>query len=746
MTIIENLFCISRMPAPARIRKLPDEVVMRIAAGEVLLRPVNAVKELIENSIDAHSTSITVQIHSGGLRGLQVTDDGDGIHADDLALLCERHATSKLHAISDMSQLSTFGFRGEALASMSVAGRVRCVTKRKDSHGTVVGFKACYVNGRMVDNMEPVACNPGTTITVDDLFYAFPERRKTFLAKSADEYSRVFELLCKYSVAFGGRVGFSLKRDGRQQADLLTSASSNTEEVVRAVHGSELADNLLIVDNTNSSIVLDEGDSFLVSLKIIHSNPYYRRKEQAVSIFVNDRLVEWSELQKMVKMVYGQIVLSGWHPWVMICLTVPPERIDVNISPTKHTVMLADNESIVEFVKGCLENSLKDAGKVKRLPTTSIQSPAASFEASSPSANGKLAPYKRLYSDHRDTKIDHFFSSPRSSEMSTVAPSSSPIVMKRRTGPICDASILANDSNILHGKNPTSTKENIFPDSSLLSDDLVVEQKPVVDDHFDLIQPEAAAFPDVKEVKINPWDRSHVRLLRDQLESQKSEEVSRVIKRHVMVGVGWEGEKTFLQYENCLMVVNTIPFAHHFFYSTIVNEIGRLKEAVLLTPVNIYESVLNSISTGQVILDEKLDKQQVAKECVSLLSEKAPLFLDYFSIKIVDGNLLSVPNFIPEPAIPKKHHLGVFIFRLAVEVPWGQQADEVVLEAICSEIAMAYTIMPFDDLAMNNEYIKNRLFPAMKTSPYGFPSKLAKDGHIRLVTDLHTLYKQFDRC
>jgi hypothetical protein len=305
---------------------------------------------------------------------------------------------------------------------------------------------------------------------------------------------------------------------------------------------------------------------------------------------------------------------------------------------------------------------------------------------------------------------------------------------------------MENDSH--SSKILVSARENIIPDSNLLSDDLIVERKPVINENFDLIQAEitAAAVLTVKEAKINPWDRPHVRLLRDQLESQRSEEVSRVIKRHVMVGVGWKGEKTFIQYETCLMVVNTIPFAHHFFYSTIVNEVGRLKEANLLTPVDIYESVLNSMSTGKVILDEKLDKQQVAKECVCLLSEKAAFFLDFFSIHIADGYLISVPTIIPESAIPKKGHLGVFLFRLAVEVPWGRQGDEVVLEAICSEIAMAYTIMPFEDVVMNDEYIKNMLFPAIKSSPYGFPSRLAKDGHVRLVTDLHSLYKQFDRC
>lgn len=184
------------------IFKLDESVVNRIAAGEVLQRPWNAVKELIENAHDAKATKISVTIGDGGLTSISVTDNGIGIRLDDLPLLCERFATSKLKHFDDLTGISTFGFRGEALASISQVARVTVITR---TDGSNCAYKAYYLDGKMsplpgLTLAEPIGCagNQGTTISMDSLFYNLPTRKSSFNAD--DEYLRILQLCQKYAI------------------------------------------------------------------------------------------------------------------------------------------------------------------------------------------------------------------------------------------------------------------------------------------------------------------------------------------------------------------------------------------------------------------------------------------------------------------------------------------------------------------------------------------------------------------
>ncbi|CAM9957457.1 unnamed protein product, partial [Ectocarpus sp. 12 AP-2014] len=209
---------------PRKILKLDEDVVNRIAAGEVVQRPANAVKELMENSLDAGSTSITVAAKQGGLKLLQIQDNGHGIRREDLPIVCERFTTSKLREFGDLRTMSTFGFRGEALASITHTAKVTITSKTPSSQ---VAYKAKYSDGRLVaggpgQSADPKPCAgvTGTTILAEDLFYNMDTRRRAFKSPG-EQYKGILDVVTRYAVHFGDRgVSFTCKKHGQPSPDL----------------------------------------------------------------------------------------------------------------------------------------------------------------------------------------------------------------------------------------------------------------------------------------------------------------------------------------------------------------------------------------------------------------------------------------------------------------------------------------------------------------------------------------------
>ncbi|CAH6718971.1 DNA mismatch repair protein Mlh1p [[Candida] jaroonii] len=345
----------------SRIVKLEESVVNKIAAGEIIVQPANALKEMLENSIDANSSMIDILVKDGGLKLLQITDNGDGINKEDLGLLCERFATSKLSKFEDLESIATYGFRGEALASISHIARLSVITKAKNS-GTPLAYKAYYLNGKLAGpnfkgqnvDPKPIAGKDGTQIIVEDLFYNVPSRLKSIRSKN-DEYLKILDVVGKYAVHTGG-VGLSLKKHGESQFGLITRPNLPLKERIRTVYGSECAKELLDIDIDGH----EHHDSLgLVNVKgvITNCNFNYRKRMQSI-FFINHRLVSCEPLKRAINSVYSFFLPKGYSSFVYLSLELNPQILDVNVHPTKREVRFLNEEEIIEIITTEIHSNL----------------------------------------------------------------------------------------------------------------------------------------------------------------------------------------------------------------------------------------------------------------------------------------------------------------------------------------------------------------------------------------------------
>ncbi|KAG7905801.1 hypothetical protein KL907_002948 [Ogataea polymorpha] len=310
------------MTAP-RIRPLDEAVVNRIAAGEVVLAPYSALKELLENSIDAQATSIDVACKEGGLKLLQITDNGVGIAKDDLAIVCERFTTSKLRKFEDLQHIASYGFRGEALASISHIAHVSLVTKTRDSP---CAWKCRYEAG-----------------LVEDLFYNFPSRLHS-LRSPAEEYAKIVDIVSKYAI-HATHVGFTCKKYGTAANDIALRSGMSQKERVRAIYGSAVASQLLELD------VEPHTDYGLLKCTGLITNVNYDNKKSTPPIFfINGRLVSCDPLRRAIAQAYSTYLPKGHKPFVFLSLELDTVNVDVNVHPTKQEVRFLFEDEIVDHV------------------------------------------------------------------------------------------------------------------------------------------------------------------------------------------------------------------------------------------------------------------------------------------------------------------------------------------------------------------------------------------------------------
>jgi DNA mismatch repair protein MutL len=334
------------------VHELDAQTVERIAAGEVVERPASAVKELVENSIDADADRVDVAVESGGTEGIRVSDDGVGMDEQTLRRAVEKHTTSKIADITDLeSGVGTLGFRGEALHAIGAVSRLTITTRpREGGQGTEL-----TVEGGDVTGVSPAGCPAGTTVEVRDLFYNVPARRK-YLKQESTEFAHVNTVVTSYALA-NPDVAVSLTHDGRET--FATTGSDDLRETVLAVYGREVAESMVPVEAEIPEGPLD-GVSGLVS----HPETN-RATRDYLSTFVNGRYVTAGTVRDAVVDAYGAQLGPDRYPFAVLSLALDPASVDVNVHPRKLEVRFADAAGVREQVETAVEESLLAAGLLR---------------------------------------------------------------------------------------------------------------------------------------------------------------------------------------------------------------------------------------------------------------------------------------------------------------------------------------------------------------------------------------------
>ncbi|HLL15956.1 MAG TPA: DNA mismatch repair endonuclease MutL [Pyrinomonadaceae bacterium] len=350
----------------SKIRVLSDHLANQIAAGEVVERPASVAKELVENSIDAGARRIEVDVEAGGRRLLRVSDDGDGMNGDDALLAFERHATSKISTADDLHSIGTLGFRGEALASIASVARVELVTQ---TEGQAEGTRVTIEGGRMRD-VKPTARPRGTTITVRDLFFNIPARRK-FLRSEATESFHLTSLVTHYALAHP-EIAFVLTNNGRES--LRAAVAANLRERAYQIFGAEFLDSLLEVGGGNATVARVSG---------YVSAPRERRTTRdAQYLFVNGRYVRDRLVSRALGEGYRTVLPQGVYPAALLFLDVPLEEVDVNVHPAKTEVRFRRAAAVADAVREAVRAALAAGGYVRRTDEQDVPSVYAGDENS----------------------------------------------------------------------------------------------------------------------------------------------------------------------------------------------------------------------------------------------------------------------------------------------------------------------------------------------------------------------------
>ena len=328
------------------IRVLADHVANQIAAGEVVERPASVAKELVENSIDAGATRISIEIEGGGRRLLKISDDGTGMVRDDAILAFERHATSKIRNSDDLAAIGTLGFRGEALASIASVAKIELTTSLE---GASNGTRVTIEGGRM-RNVKDAAHPRGTTITVRDLFFNVPARRK-FLRSEATETFHLTNLVTHYALAHP-EIAFTVVNNGREVVRAV--AAKDLRERAYQIFGSEFLENLLEVNGGHSELARVSG---------FVSAPRDRRTTRdSQYLFVNRRFVRDRMIGRALSEGYRSILPYGVYPAALLFIETPLEEVDVNVHPAKTEVRFRRQAAVADAVREAVRSALASAG------------------------------------------------------------------------------------------------------------------------------------------------------------------------------------------------------------------------------------------------------------------------------------------------------------------------------------------------------------------------------------------------
>uniref|UniRef100_A0A8C6S7U9 MutL homolog 1, colon cancer, nonpolyposis type 2 (E. coli) n=1 Tax=Neogobius melanostomus TaxID=47308 RepID=A0A8C6S7U9_9GOBI len=711
------------------IRRLDETVVNRIAAGEVIQRPANAVKEMIENCLDAKSTNIQVTVKD----------------REDMEIVCERFTTSKLQTFEDLSAISTYGFRGEALASVSHVAHVTITTKTADAK---CAYRANYSDGKLKAPPKPCAGNQGTQILVEDLFYNVSTRRKA-LKSPGDEYSRI------YAIHNAGK-SFSVKRRGDTVADVRTLPNASVVDNIRGVFGNAVSRELIEVGC--------EDQKLAFKLKGYISNANYSMKKCIMVLFINHRLVESSALKKAVETVYAAYLPKNTHPFLYLSLEIAPQNVDVNVHPTKHEVHFLHEDGVIESVQRHIESKLLGSNSSRTyftqtlLPSLPVSEGVEVKSTSEPSE--RVYAHQMVRTDHRTQKLDAFLKPkekpPPDAPDSGLPTSTSGSREEETTAepPRHDSVEMEdfNDSDLLQAVEeadvPSTEKEREGEGQRKRQRK---EQRREGQEEEEVT---AAETPKRRVIKLNS-----IKELRAEVSENNHKGLQEMLQNHSFVGCV-NPQWTLIQHHTKLYLLNTTKLSQELFYQILIFDFGNFGMLKLSEPAPLYDLAMLALDSAESgWTEEDGPKEGLAQYIVDFLKNKTEMLEDYFSLEIdQDGNLTGLPMLL-DKYTPVMEGLPMFILRLATEVNWDSEKE--CFRDFSKECSHFYSIRkqyilepePGEQQADKRSdsdsnwrwKVEHVIFKAFRTL-FSPPKQFSEDGTVLQIANLPDLYKVFERC
>jgi len=630
---------------------------------------------------------------------------------EDLPILCERFTTSKLKSFEDLTSIGTYGFRGEALASISHIAHLTVTTRTKDS---TCAFRAHYDSGRLAPakpgqspDPKPTAGRQGTQITVEDLFYNVPTRRRAFRSAS-EEYNKILDVVGRYAVHCDG-VAFSCKKHGEASTTISTQSSSSTVDRIRQIHGSSVANEL--IEFTSSA------SQWGYRARGWTTNANYHVKKTTLLLFINHRSVDSTNIRKAIEQTYSAFLPKGGHPFTYLSLDIDPHRVDVNVHPTKREVNFLNEDEIIEKICTDIRSKLADVDTSRtfmtqtllpgvRLPSAAIAD--ADGTANTTSSTPKPKPYENnlVRTDSKLRKITSML--PPSTNRASTTPG------------------------------PNDTQSQALDTEYETSDRVAVNCR----------------LATVKELRAEVRDEMH-------------NELTEVFAGHTFVGVVDERRRLVaIQGGVKLFLVDYGMVCNEYFYQVGLTDFGNFGTIRFEPPLNLHELLLlaaqheKSTTTTPINPEDDFDVDEVAELVSAQLIERREMLLEYFSMEISeDGELLSIPLLL-KGYTPSLAKLPRFLLRLGPHVNWT--AEKECFSTFLRELAAYYVPEqlppspgPEDPEENLSEEIKVRrhqiakavediLFPAFRARLIATKS-LMKGGVVE-IANLKGLYRVFERC
>ncbi|KAF1876531.1 hypothetical protein Lal_00021245 [Lupinus albus] len=731
---------------PPKINRLSDSVVNRIAAGEVIQRPVSAVKELIENSLDAASTSINLLLKDGGLKLIQVSDDGHGIRYEDLPILCERHTTSKLSSFEDLMSIKSMGFRGEALASMTYVSHVTVTTI---TNGQLHGYRVSYRDGAMEHEPRACAAVKGTQIMVENLFYNMTARKKT-LQNSADDYSKIVDLVSRFAIHHNN-VSFSCRKHGATRADVHTVVTPSTLDAIRSVYGVSVARNLIKLEASDN-----DPSSSVFKMHGFMSNANYAAKKITMVLFINDRLVEWSALKRAIEIVYATTLPKASKPFLYISIVLPPENIDVNVHPTKREVSVLNQEAVIEQIQSVVELRLRSSDE------------ARTFQEQACPGNIHYSMLNGFYSGRQSSSSQ--INTSKEVNLSPTTPGS-------RSQKVPVHKLVRTDS--------------LDPAGRLHA---YVQTK--LDGHIEKTASLNAVRSSVRQRR-NPkgsLDLTSVQELLDEINNKCDQGMMDIVRHCTYIGMA-DDVFAVIQHNTHLYLANVVNLSKELIYQQVLSRFSRFNAISISDPLPLKDLIILALKDEDLDSesnDEDQLQEKIAEMNSELLKQKTEMMDEFFSIYIdKHGNVATLPVILDQYT-PDMDRIPEFVLCLGNDVDWEDEKNCIqgVSVALGNFYAMHPPMLPnpsgegllfykkrkvldnctkenaCDSTGSNVENdkvdheliseattewaqrewtIQHVLFPSMRLF-FKPPVSMATNGTFVKVTSLERLYKTFERC